>query len=206
MGGRSTVGVRVQVSPLCVKSSSGMAGESGSSHSLVWVQPFISRWRHVVTERTQTMPSILLVEDSDEDYLAFTRALRDMAVTVSLPRCTRGEEALDYLYRRGRFADPAQAPRPALVLLDLNLPGLDGRELLTLIKGDEHLKSIPVVIVTTSHNPRDIEWCYQHGANSYQVKAIGYDQFRSAMRQLVEYWLTVCVLPTTADRARPHMG
>jgi CheY-like chemotaxis protein len=159
-----------------------------------------------VTERTQTTPSILLVEDSDEDYLAFTRALRDMAVTVSLPRCTRGEEALDYLYRRGRFAGPAQAPRPALVLLDLNLPGLDGRELLTLIKGDEHLKSIPVVIVTTSHNPRDIEWCYQHGANSYQVKAIGYDQFRSAMQRLVEYWLTVCVLPTTADRARPHMG
>ena len=62
------------------------------------------------------MPSILLVEDSDEDYLAFTRALRDMAVTVSLPRCTRGEEALDYLYRRGRFADPAGAAscaRPA---------------------------------------------------------------------------------------------
>jgi CheY-like chemotaxis protein len=159
-----------------------------------------------VTERTQTTPSILLVEDSDEDYLAFTRALRDMAVTVSLPRCTRGEEALDYLYRRGRFADPAQAPRPALVLLDLNLPGLDGRELLTLIKGDEHLKAIPVVIVTTSHNPRDIEWCYQHGANSYQVKAIGYDQFKSAMRRLVEYWLTVCVLPATADKTRPRMG
>src|SRR5688572_9262886 len=100
-GVRSTVGARVQVSPLCVKSLSGMAGESGSSHSLVWVRPSISRWRQVVTERTQTMPSILLVEDSDEDYLAFTRALRDMAVTVSLPRCTRGEEALDYLYRRG---------------------------------------------------------------------------------------------------------
>jgi CheY-like chemotaxis protein len=157
-----------------------------------------------VTEHTQTKFSILLVEDSDEDYLAFTRALRDTAVTVSLPRCTRGEEALDYLHRRGRFADPAQAPRPALVLLDLNLPGMDGRELLTMIKGDEHLKSIPVMIVTTSRNPRDVEWCYQHGANSYQVKAVGYDQFRRAMRLLVEYWLTVCVLPTTADRERPH--
>ena len=159
-----------------------------------------------MSERTQTMFSILLVEDSDEDYMAFTRALRDTAVTVSLPRCTRGEEALDYLYRRGRFAEPTNAPRPALVLLDLNLPGLDGRELLTMIKEDEHLKSIPVVIVTTSHNPRDVEWCYQHGANSYQVKAIGYEQFRSAMRLLVEYWLTVCVLPTTADRERSHTG
>ena len=159
-----------------------------------------------MTERTQTLFSILLVEDSDEDYMAFTRALRDTAVTVSLPRCTRSEEALDYLYERGRFADAARAPRPALVLLDLNLPGMDGRELLAIIKGDEHLKSIPVVIVTTSHNPRDVEWCYQHGANGYQVKAIGYDQFRSAMRLLVEYWLTVCVLPATADRERLHTG
>jgi CheY-like chemotaxis protein len=157
-----------------------------------------------VTERTQTLFSILLVEDSDEDYVAFTRALRDTAVTVSLPRCTRGEEALDYLHGRGRFADPAHAPRPALVLLDLNLPGMDGRELLTMIKGDENLKSIPVVIVTTSRNPRDVEWCYQHGANSYQVKAVGYDQFRRAVRLLVEYWFTGCILPTAADRERPH--
>jgi CheY-like chemotaxis protein len=75
-----------------------------------------------------------------------------------------------------------------------------------MIKGDEHLKSIPVVIVTTSRNPRDVEWCYQHGANSYQVKAIGYDQFRSAVRLLVEYWLTACVVPATAARERPHTG
>jgi CheY-like chemotaxis protein len=148
------------------------------------------------------MFSILLVEDSDEDYIAFRRALNDTAVTVTLPRCTRGEEALDYLHARGRFAHPGQAPRPALVLLDLNLPGMDGRELLAIIKGDEQLKSIPVVVVTTSRNPRDVEWCYQHGANSYQVKAVGYQQFRDAMRLLVEYWLTVCVLPTTAERAQ----
>ena len=150
------------------------------------------------------MFSILLVEDSDEDYMAFTRALNDTAVAVSLPRCTRGEEALDYLYGRGRFADPTQAPRPALVLLDLNLPGMDGRELLTMIKGDEQFKSIPVVVVTTSRNPRDVEWCYRHGANSYQVKAIGYQQFRDTMRLLVEYWLTVCVLPATAEKERPN--
>ena len=81
-------------------------GESGSSHSLARVQPSISRWGHAVTERCTNLFSILLVEDSDEDYMAFTRALRDTVVTVSLPRCTRGEEALDYLYGRGRFADP----------------------------------------------------------------------------------------------------
>lgn len=152
-----------------------------------------------MSERTQPTLSILLVEDSDEDYTALVRALRDAVVTVSLPRCTRGEEALEYLYGQGRFADPGQAPRPALVLLDLNLPGMDGRELLAAIKSDEHLKSIPVVIMTTSHNPRDVEWCYQHGANSYQVKAISYEQFRDAMRLLVEYWLSVCLLPATAE-------
>src|SRR4029453_13988746 len=117
-----------------------MVGESCSSHSLARVQPSILRWEHAVTERTQTMFSILLVEDSDEDYMAFTRALRDTVVTVSLPRCTRGEEALDYLHGRGRFADPAQAPRPALVLLDLNLPGMGGRGLLAMMKVEERLK------------------------------------------------------------------
>jgi CheY-like chemotaxis protein len=149
--------------------------------------------------RTPTQLPILLVEDSDEDYMALVRALTGTAVTASLHRCTRGEEALDYLHGRGRFAAPGHAPRPALVLLDLNLPGTDGRELLATIKGNAQLKSIPVVIVTTSHNPRDVEWCYDHGANSYQVKPMDYAKFRDQMRLLVEYWLRVCVLPANAE-------
>src|SRR5262245_48711237 len=92
---KSTAGERERVSPLCAKLLSGMGEKSGSSHSLARAQPSISRWGHVVTEHTQTTFAILLVEDSDEDYMAFTRALRDTVVTVSLPRCTRGEEALD---------------------------------------------------------------------------------------------------------------
>jgi CheY-like chemotaxis protein len=152
-----------------------------------------------VNVRTPTKLSILLIEDSDEDYAALVRALHDTVVTVSLHRCIRGEEGLDYLHGRGRFAEPGQAPRPALVLLDLNLPGMDGRELLAAIKGHVHLKSIPVVIVTTSHNPRDVVWCYDHGANSYQVKSIDYAKFRDDMRRLVEYWLSVCTLPANAE-------
>jgi CheY-like chemotaxis protein len=155
-----------------------------------------------VNVRTPTKLSILLIEDSDEDYAALVRALHDTAATVSLCRCMRGEEGLDYLHGRGRFADPGQAPRPALILLDLNLPGTDGRELLAAIKGDAHLKSIPVVIVTTSHNPRDVEWCYDHGANGYQVKPMDYVKFKHEMRLLVEYWLSVCVLPANAYARR----
>jgi CheY-like chemotaxis protein len=149
-------------------------------------------------ERTHTTPVILLIEDSDEDYTAFERAMRGAAVGVSLQRCTRGDTALEYLHRQGRFAAPEQAPRPVLVLLDLNLPGTDGRDLLATIKTDTRLQSIPIVIVTTSHNPRDVEWCYQHGANAYQVKALDYTQFRDDMRLLVEYWLRVCLLPRSA--------
>ncbi len=149
-------------------------------------------------ERTHTTPVILLIEDSDEDYAAFERALRGAATMVSLHRCTRGDAALDYLRRQGRFAAPEHAPRPALVLLDLNLPGTDGRDLLATIKIDTRLQSIPIVIVTTSHNPNDVEWCYRHGANAYQVKAVDYTQFRDDMRLLVQYWLRVCLLPRSA--------
>jgi CheY-like chemotaxis protein len=152
-----------------------------------------------VSTRAPTQLPILLVEDSDEDYEALVRALNGAVVRGALHRYARGEEALDYAYGRGRFAAPAPAPRPALILLDLNLPAMDGRELLATIKGDVHLKSIPVIIVTTSHNPHDIAWCYAHGANSYQVKPLDYVEFRNDMRLLAEYWLSVCILPANAE-------
>ena len=152
-----------------------------------------------INARTRTPLPILLVEDSDVDYAALVRALSGMAAMASLHRCTRGDEALDYLHGRGRFADPEKAPRPALILLDLNLPGTDVRELLTEIRSDAGLRSIPVVIVTTSRHPRDVEWCYQHGANGYHVKAMDYAKFKDEMRLLVAYWLSICVLPANAE-------
>lgn len=138
--------------------------------------------------KTQT---ILVVEDSDEDYAALQRAFKQEAAVV-LHRCARAEEALDYLHRRGTHA---QSPRPALILLDLNLPGLDGRTVLQQIKQHEGLKTIPVIVLTTSSNPRDILECYQHGANSYQTKIVNYPAFRTALQQMLGYWFGTATLP-----------
>ena len=155
-----------------------------------------------VDARAQTPRPILLVEDSDEDYVALARALNGMSAIASLHRCSRGDEALEYLRGQGQYAERGKAPRPALILLDLNLPGTDGRELLTEIRRDERLRSIPIVIVTTSKHLRDVEWCYQNGANGYHTKAIDYDKFRDEMRLLVAYWLSVCVVPANAEEKR----
>ncbi|HEV7519056.1 MAG TPA: response regulator, partial [Thermoanaerobaculia bacterium] len=113
---------------------------------------------------------ILLVEDSPEDYEATERAFRKSGLKNPIHRCTDGDEALDYLFRRGAYADPARSPRPGIVLLDLNLPGTDGREVLETVKADDSLKQIPVIVLTTSADERDVQACYLAGANSYIQK------------------------------------
>jgi CheY-like chemotaxis protein len=138
---------------------------------------------------------LLLIEDSDEDVAATMRGLRREDVSIIFHRCTTGDQALDYLYHRGRYADPAAAPRPNLILLDLNLPATDGRALLAVIKDDEDLRAIPVVVLTTSNNPQDIDVCYQRGANSYQIKPVDYARFKQAMKTLIDYWFYTATLP-----------
>lgn len=138
---------------------------------------------------------LLLIEDSDEDVVATMRGLRQGGMEITLHRCVTGDEALDYLYRQGRFADPALAPRPHLILLDLNLPGTDGRALLAVIKDDDELKSIPVIVLTTSNNPKDIAACYQRGANSYQIKPVDYARFKQALQTMIAYWFQTATLP-----------
>ncbi|NTW04234.1 MAG: response regulator [Oscillochloris sp.] len=123
------------------------------------------------------------------------RGLRRESLPLVMHRCTTGDQALDYLYQRGRYINSTQAPRPHLILLDLNLPGTDGRSLLAVIKDDEDLKAIPVVVLTTSNNPRDIAICYQRGANSYQIKPVDYARFKQAMQTLLDYWFQTTTLP-----------
>ena len=138
--------------------------------------------------------TLLVVEDSDEDYEAIIRALGadDDLVTA---RCRDGDDALDYLLRRGAHAGRRGVARPLVVLLDLNLPGTDGREVLRQIKRDERLRSIPVVILSTSSNPRDIAFCYRHGAGGYLVKQLDWRAMVQALGVVRAYWLETVVLP-----------
>jgi len=138
---------------------------------------------------------ILLIEDSPEDYEATVRAFERSGLRNPIFRCEDGDNALDFLHRRGRYADPEQAPRPGVILLDLNLPGTDGRDVLTEIKQDDRLKQIPVIVLTTSDDARDVEACYRAGANSYVQKPVDMDGFLRAIERLNGYWFEVVVLP-----------
>jgi CheY-like chemotaxis protein len=143
----------------------------------------------------ETDQLLLLVEDSDVDYEATVRSLRRSGFAYPIYRCTDGDDALDYLFHRGRYDDPRRAPRPALILLDLNLPGTDGREILAEIKQCEGLRSIPVVVLTTSVAERDIVSCYVAGANSYIQKPIDFGEFTDAIEALKKYWFEIVILP-----------
>lgn len=138
---------------------------------------------------------ILLVEDSPEDFETTERAFRRSGLKNPIYRCSDGDEALDYLHRRRQYANPDKAPRPGVILLDLNLPGTDGREVLSEIKNDPNLKQIPVIVLTTSKDERDIEVCYSCGANSYIQKPVDLDGFMKAIERLNDYWFEVVILP-----------
>ncbi len=147
-------------------------------------------------------PLLLVIEDSNEDFEAFQRYVDRSPLTVPIYRCVDGDDALAFLYRTGRYADPQSAPRPGLILLDLNLPGTDGREVLRKIKQDEILKLIPVVIFTTSNNPKDIETCYGQGANSYIVKPMNFSRLKHSIQILIDYWFDTTILPTDVVEPR----
>jgi len=138
---------------------------------------------------------ILIVEDSDIDYETTLRAFKKSKMANPVQRCEDGEEALDYLFQRNGYSPAEKSPRPGLILLDLNLPGTDGREFLKEIKKDPELKTIPVIILTTSSDDKDIETCYQAGANSYIQKPVDLEGFFTAIQRLKDFWFEVVLLP-----------
>jgi two-component system, response regulator len=130
---------------------------------------------------------ILLVEDDDVDAELATRAFLRGKITNSLVRVRDGLEALDYLFARGKYA-ASEHDLPAFVLLDLNIPKLSGFEVLMAIRADEHTRHLPVIVLSSSGEERDLIRAYKHFANSYIIKPLDYDQFVTAARQLSLYW------------------
>jgi CheY-like chemotaxis protein len=137
---------------------------------------------------------VLLVEDDPGDELITREAFEENKVRNSLHVVRDGEAALDFLHRRNGHED---APRPGLILLDLNLPKFDGREVLAAIKADADLKSIPVVILTTSEAEEDIARSYQLHANAYVTKPVDFDRFLAVVRQIDDFFVSVVRLPTS---------
>jgi CheY-like chemotaxis protein len=140
-------------------------------------------------------PLLLVVENNNEDFETFQRFLRQSSLAIPIHRCINGDQALAFLYHTHPYAAPVLAPRPGLILLDLNLPGMDGREVLRRIKQDNELKLVPLVVFTTSNNPKDIEACYRQGANSYIIKPMDFSLLKRSIQTLLEYWFDITVLP-----------
>lgn len=135
---------------------------------------------------------ILLIEDSPSDANLTMQSLQQAKITNRLHWVEEGEAAMDFLYRRGNYAD---APRPDLIVLDLNLPGMDGQEILAEVKADADLRRIPVVILTTSSNEEDVLRSYDLNANCYVTKPFNVQQFIQVVQLISDFWLTAVKLP-----------
>jgi len=134
---------------------------------------------------------ILLVEDNPDDVELTRIAFAQANIANPLHVVDNGVEALDYLFGRGAWARQPRHEAPALILLDLNMPRMDGREVLQAIRADAETCSLPVVVITTSAEPFDVEACYLLGANSYIRKPVDFDQFMGAVKQVGMYWLVL---------------
>ncbi|MET0645074.1 MAG: response regulator [Pyrinomonadaceae bacterium] len=144
-------------------------------------------WRRPIT--------ILLADDDEDDRKLAQDALAESRLANDLHTVEDGEELMDYLLRRGKYAALADSPRPGLILLDLNMPKKDGREALREIKADPSLRRIPVVVLTTSKAEEDIYRTYDLGANSFITKPVMFESLVRVMRELGTYWFEIVELP-----------
>lgn len=149
-----------------------------------------------------TPPLVLVIEDSEEDYEALRRAFRQSPIATRLHRCETGTQALAYLELAMR--EPANVP--AFILLDLNLPGIDGRRVLEIIKQDPVFQYIPTIVLTTSAYAQDIQECYRLGANSYILKAIDLHRFNESILMTIDFWLNISQLPDSNSIIRPKVN
>jgi CheY-like chemotaxis protein len=145
---------------------------------------------------------ILLVEDNPADVEIAMEAFRRSNKGNRVYVCRDGEEALDFLFQRGRFGKAGSAPRPDLILLDLNLPGKSGVDVLEQIKRDDRMQSIPVVMLTTSDRDEDVSRCYKMGANNYLTKPVQFEDCLKLVAHIQDYWLDVSKLPPKGTNSR----
>jgi CheY-like chemotaxis protein len=138
---------------------------------------------------------LLVVEDSQPDVKMFKRLLKQMGVEAPVYYFQTGDEALDFLCKQGEYEGANDFEQPLVILLDLNLPGTDGRIILERLKQDINFKTIPIVVFTTSSAPSDIDYCYQRGANGYLVKPVDRQELQKTLRAFVDYWLNINVSP-----------
>ena len=143
--------------------------------------------------------TILICDDDEDDRLLTQQALEDARVSNNLRFVEDGEQLLDYLYQRGEYAgETGKAPRPGLIMLDLNMPKMGGREALKVIKEDETLRDIPIVVLSTSRLDSDIVRSYKLGVNSFITKPVAFSGLVEAMYVLGRYWLEIVELPPVA--------
>src|SRR6478672_3594037 len=146
------------------------------------------------------MPITILMADDDADDRQLTlEALEDARLINDIRFVENGEELLDYLRRQGKYAPPAEAPRPGLILLDLNMPRKDGRAVLKDIKSDPALRTIPVVVLTTSKADEDVYRSYDLGVNSYIVKPVTFEALVDILQTLEKYWFEIVELPPAQE-------
>ncbi|RCJ34751.1 two-component system response regulator [Nostoc minutum NIES-26] len=151
-----------------------------------------------------------MADDDEEDSMLVREALAESQLSIELYIVKNGEELMDYLYNRGQYTEKSNAPRPGLILLDLNMPKKDGLEVLRDIKTDPYLRQIPVVVLTTSSAEEDIYYTYDLGANSFIIKPVTFDSLVEVMQAVGKYWFEIVELPLEAVGGRngqqPHQS
>lgn len=161
---------------------------------------------HIRTDANvmQQQPMIILhVEDEPAHAEIMRLALEESAFHQLLIHVADGQAALDYLYRRADYADSAISPRPDLILLDLRMPKVDGLEVLKILKEDQHLACIPIVVLTTSSADNDLKTAYSLHANSYLTKPVDFEKFTAMVAILCDYWLGINCPPPVAEKGQP---
>ena len=152
------------------------------------------------------LATVLLAEDNPAEQNLARRALSKGVMQCDLRTVSDGEEAMAYLLRQGKYEAPETSPRPDLVLLDLNMPRLDGRQVLERMKSDPGIHTIPVIVLTTSTHEQDVMRSYELGCNSFINKPLDVHAFLDALDQLGSYWLKLVVLPSREPPLAGHSG